>query len=106
MSHGDHDIHRAVFKRIRSRSKKAGNIVAILMDLCGPKIRVGTFDKDSITLKKSAKVIISCGSGTGREGLIVSQYKQLYRDVKKGERILLDDGNMECRVVDVSGKDI
>lgn len=106
MSHGDHDTHRTVFKRIRNRSKRSGSTVAILMDLCGPKIRVGKFVNGCITLKKSAKVVISCGQGSGREGLIISQYKQLYKDVKKGERILLDDGNMECRVESINGKDI
>lgn len=106
MSHGDHDSHRAVFKRIRNLSKRSGSTVAILMDLCGPKIRVGKFVNGCITLKKSAKVVISCGQGSGREGLIISQYKQLYKDVKKGERILLDDGNMECRVESINGKDI
>lgn len=106
MSHGDHDYHKAVFKRIRSCAKRADSSVAILMDLCGPKIRVGKFEKESVTLKKNAKVIISCGNGVGHDGLIISQYKQLYRDVKKGERVLLDDGNMECRVESVDGKSV
>ena len=106
LSHGDHDYHRKVFKTIRSCSKQADTIVAILMDLCGPKIRVGTFENGSITLKKNARVIVSCRNGVGREGLIVSQYKQLYKDVKAGERLLLDDGNMECRVESIDGKDV
>lgn len=106
MSHGDHAYHSRIFKRIRRCAKRSDNIVAILMDLCGPKIRVGQFENNSITLKRNARVVISCGVGDGHEGLIISQYKQLYRDVKTGERILLDDGNMECRVEDVKGKDI
>jgi pyruvate kinase len=106
MSHGDHDYHKEVFKRIRSCAKRVDSSAAILMDLCGPKIRVGKFEKDSITLKKNAKVIISCGNGVGHDGLIISQYKLLYRDVKKGERVLLDDGNMECRVESVDGKSV
>jgi pyruvate kinase len=106
MSHGDQAYHRRIFKRIRRCAKKADAIIAILMDLCGPKIRVGEFDNDSIILKRNAKVIISCGNGAGRAGLIVSQYKRLYKDVKAGERILLDDGNMECRVEKVEGKDV
>lgn len=106
MSHRDHAYHRRVFNRIRRCAKKSDDIVAILMDLCGPKIRVGLFENDSISLKRSARVIISCGSGVGREGLIISQYRQLYKDVKAGERILLDDGNMECRVEEVNGKEV
>jgi len=106
MSHGDHDGHAKVFKRIRSCSNKVNAHVAILMDLCGPKIRTGLFEKDCIELKKNAPVIISCGSGKGRDGLIISQYKLLYKDVKKGERILLDDGNLECKVESVNNKEI
>ena len=106
MSHGDHDYHRAVFKRIRTSSKRADSSTAILMDLCGPKIRVGLFENDCIELKKNARVTISCANGSGKDGLIISQYKQLYKDVKVTERILLDDGNMECRVESIKGKEI
>lgn len=106
MSHGDHEYHRKIFNRIRSCSKHIDSHVAILIDLCGPKIRVGKFENGSIELKKNARVIISCINGIGREGLIISQYKQLYKDVKKGERILLDDGNLECMVETVDGKNV
>jgi pyruvate kinase len=106
MSHSDHKYHRIVFNRIRRCAQQMDSHVAILMDLCGPKIRVGMFESDSIQLKKNAKVIISCNNGIGREGLIISQYKQLYKDVKKDERILLDDGNLECRVESVEGRNV
>ncbi len=106
MSHGDHEYHKKIFRRIRSCSNKSGTYGAILMDLCGPKIRVGEFDKGSIQLRKNDSVVIRCSSGIGRDGIIISQYRQLYKDVKTGERILLDDGNLECRVVSVKGKDV
>jgi len=106
MSHGDHTYHQQVFNRIRRCSKKAGSTIAILMDLCGPKIRVGLFENGSIFLKRSAKVIVSCANGEGQDGLIISQYKQLYKDVKPGERVLLDDGNLECRVESIQGKNV
>lgn len=106
MSHGDHEYHRRVFKKIRKCEEQLGVHVAILMDLCGPKIRVGRFISGSIQLKKNDQVVISCASGTGDDGLIISQYKQLYKDVRKGERILLDDGDLECRVESVSKKTV
>lgn len=106
MSHGDHAGHQKVFKKIRACAKKNNAYVAILMDLCGPKIRAGLFENGSIELKRNAEVVISCGKGIGRDGLIISQYKQLYKDVKKGERVLLDDGNLECRVEKVKDKNI
>ena len=106
MSHGDHKYHTKIFNRIRNCTKQSHSYVAILMDLCGPKIRVGKFVNGSISLKRNATVIISCAGGIGEDGLIISQYKQLYKDVKKGERILLDDGNMECRVESIKGKKV
>ena len=106
MSHGDHAYHRKVFARIRRCSNKVSSYTAILMDLCGPKIRVGQFKNGSIELKRNETVTITCRPGIGHDGHIVSQYKALYKDVKPGERILLDDGNLECRVLKVDGKDI
>lgn len=106
MSHGDHADHKKVFKQIRASSNQTNSHVAILMDLCGPKIRVGLFENGGIELKKNSQVVISCGNGIGRDGFIISQYKQLYKDIKKGERILLDDGNLECRVESIQVKNI
>lgn len=101
MSHGDHEQHEAVFKLVRKVSNKQNKHVGILMDLCGPKLRVGKFKDASIALKANQKVIISCAKKVGDDGLIISQYKNLYKDVKKDERIFLDDGNLELKVVSV-----
>ena len=106
MSHGSHEQHSEAFNLIRQIATNMGQHIAILMDLCGPKIRTGIFKQDSITLKRNASVLICCDAKMGDEGLIVSRYRNLYKDVKKGQRILLDDGNMELRVEKVSGKQI
>ncbi len=106
MSHGDHEYHKNVFKRIRACAEEQQIHAGILMDLCGPKIRAGKFENGSITLKKNATVVISCSRKKGKDGLIASQYKKLCEDVKKGERILLDDGNLECRVKSIKGKEV
>lgn len=106
MSHGDHEQHRNTVRLVRKISKKMDVHIAILMDLCGPKIRVGKFTNGEIDLKSNAEVIISCKEKIGDEGLIISQYRNLYQDVKKDERILLDDGNFELRVKYVKDKNI
>ena len=106
MSHGSHDQHRSAFNLIRETASNMDEHIAILMDLCGPKIRTGKFKTGSIMLKKNSNVLISCNKTLGEEGLITSQYTNLYKDVNKGERILLDDGNLELSVEKVSGKDI
>ena len=51
MSHGDHETHRKTVQRVRRAAKRAGRHIGILMDLCGPKIRVGRFEGGSIELR-------------------------------------------------------
>lgn len=106
MSHGDHEGHRALFKRVRTAAKRQKKNVAILMDLCGPKIRVGNFVNGEIVLSKGQTVTVTCRSVTGDDGLIPSQYRKLHKDVKRGERVLLDDGNMELSVVSIKGTEV
>lgn len=103
MSHGDPDQYRTMVKRIRQITRRLNRHVAILMDLCGPKIRVGTFDNGSMLLEDGDPVVVNCVKCQG-PGVIHSQYQDLYKDVKPGERILLDDGNIELEVEQVVDK--
>ncbi len=106
MSHGDHDGHRQLFARVRSIAGQLGCHVAILMDLCGPKIRVGRFRDGVIQLRDGQRVIVTSRNVLGEAGLIPSQYRKLHKDVKKGERILLNDGNLELVVLSVKGTEV
>lgn len=106
MSHGDHDSHRQLVTRIRRAAKKKDKQVAIIMDLCGPKIRVGKFENDAIELNDGDKVTITSRQVTGKSGLISSQYRQLHKDAKVGERILLDDGNLELKVLSIKDTEV
>lgn len=106
MSHGDHESHRVLFNRVRAAAKRQKKNVAILMDLCGPKIRVGKFTNGKITLSKGQRVTVTCKNVMGDDGLIPSQYKKLHKDVKKGERLLLDDGNLELSVLSVKDTEV
>jgi len=106
MSHGDHNQHRATAALIRKLANKNNRHIAILMDLCGPKIRAGKFKEGEINLKANEKVIISCNKVTGEKGIIPSQYKNLYKDVAQGDRVLLDDGNLELVVEGIENKEI
>lgn len=105
MSHGNHEQHRMLVSRIRQIASRLNRHVAILMDLCGPKIRVGRFDGGSMLLRQGQSVIVNCVKSQG-PGIIHSQYQNLYKDVKPGERILLDDGNIELVVEKVTGKQV
>ena len=106
MSHGTHDEHAATYVHIRSAAEKLEKPVSVLADLCGPKIRVGTFEGGQITLAAGEHVSVTCREVQGRPGLIPSQYKALAGDIEAGKRILLDDGNIELAVRSVAGTEI
>jgi len=106
MSHGTHEEHRLRFDRVRAAAKSAGQEVAIMADLCGPKIRVGLFEGGSIELIDSTTVKVTTRQVLGKSGLIVSQYTSLTEDVVLGDRLLLDDGNIELQVQRVAGTEL
>ncbi len=105
-SHGTHDSHRATIRRVREASKRLGREVAILQDLCGPKVRVGNMEDGGIKLVVGAETRITPKPVMGTPELFQTQYEALPRDVKKGERILLDDGQLELEVMDSDGAEI
>jgi len=105
-SHGTYENHSLLIKNIREASKKLGKTVAILQDLQGPKIRVGKLPEEGIVLKKGDDIILSTSTETYKEGIIPVQFKKLHKDVKKEDRILLDDGNLEVAVNSVDDRNI
>jgi pyruvate kinase len=78
----------------------------VLADLCGPKIRVGTFPGGRLPLATGERVTVTTRDVPGGPGLIPSQYAELAQDVQPGDRILLDDGMLELRVEAVTGGDV
>jgi len=110
-SHGDYGGHRQMFDDIREASKHCGRPIAILADLCGPKIRVGNMKNDALELKKDQEVFLvpetPANKGMeGADGKIPHSYLPLARDVKAGERILLDDGLLELEVTGKQGEEV
>jgi len=98
-SHSDHNFHRKVIETIREVSKKYSRPVAILQDLQGIKIRVGTFESGSVELQKGRRVMLLPGKGLGNQEEIFISYPALLRDAKKGDKILLDDGLIQLSVL-------
>lgn len=105
-SHGTHDTHRECIRRIRAASKSTGRSVAILQDLCGPKVRVGKMENGAIELKTGAETTITTRNVVGVPELFQTQYENLPGDVMPGDRIFLDDGQLELRVLSASGEDV
>lgn len=100
-SHGTHEEHARNIKRIRQISEQLKTPVAILGDLSGPKIRVGEFEGGGIHLEENTVVKVTTRENVvGKPGLIPSMYEHLIEDVQPGQRILLDDGNLELEVLE------
>ena len=106
LSHGDHADHRTAFENIRAAAAGLKKHIAVLADLCGPKIRVGRFQGGHIALEKGQRVLVTTRDVVGEPGLIPSQYAELPTDVKPSDRILLDDGMLELRVETIVGAEI
>lgn len=101
MSHGDHASHRATITLLRDIAREQGRRVPILVDLSGPKIRVGDLDAP-VELADGDTVVIAPESRV-RPGEIPTSYEGLPDDVGSGQRVLLDDGLLELRCVDSDG---
>jgi pyruvate kinase len=106
-SHGEHGQHLEVMREVREISANLGRSVALLQDLSGPKIRTGRVKGDSIELEDGANVVITTDETIeGTPGRISTTYDPLPRDVKAGDKILLDDGNLELRVVSAAAEEV
>ncbi len=111
-SHGTHEEHAEFIKLIRGLAESTGEPIAILQDLQGPKIRVGELPKEGIVLKTGDKVVFTTKTDKYSVGannhlpLLPVTYDKLHEDVKPGERLLLDDGLLSGRVLEVDGQDV
>jgi pyruvate kinase len=103
-SHGERADHESNVRRIRAAATAAGRAVGILQDLQGPKIRVGRFAEGSVALMAGQRFVLDCSSDAPGDATRVGvTYKGLGRDVHEGDALLLDDGRLALRVVDVRG---
>ena len=107
-SHGTHEEQRHRNDLIRSCSEKAGRIVGVLADLQGPKIRTGRFVDNRVQLIRGERFILDAdlGEDEGTNERVGITYKDLPKDVKPGNQLMLDDGRVELEVVEVKGSEI
>lgn len=96
-SHGEHESHGRLIRRVRRAAKQAGREVGVLMDLAGPKIRLGDLPDPGLRLEAGGEVVLVSGM-TAEAGELPVTYPYLYEDVAKGDRILLADGQVELHV--------
>ncbi|RZS97024.1 pyruvate kinase [Cecembia calidifontis] len=105
-SHGSHEGHAEVVKMIRKINKETGLNIGILQDLQGPKIRVGEMENGGVQINPGQKITITNEPVVGTADLVSTVYKNLPNDVKSGDRILIDDGNIELAVNNTDGKNV
>ncbi|RNC84630.1 MAG: pyruvate kinase [Balneola sp.] len=102
-SHGSHEVHERSIKYIRKTARENDYSIAVLMDLQGPKIRVGQMKDDGQVLTEGEIVSITGEEVEGTSTLIPIDYKNLVKEAEVGNRILLDDGLLELEVTGKKG---
>ena len=98
MSHGTHEYHADVLGKVRAVAAELGKPVGILVDLQGPKLRVGKLPAEGVVLQPGAALELCTADNESRAGVVPVQFKALPRAVQPGDRVLLDDGTLELRV--------
>lgn len=106
LSHGSHDEHQKRVDLVRSAAKKANKAVAILVDLQGPKIRLGRFSSGPHELSRGDIFTITTNDTDGTKDKVSTTYKGLPGDCKSGDLIMIDDGKVSVQVVQVKGSDV
>jgi pyruvate kinase len=105
-SHGQREDHIKRAELLREVSRELERTVGVMVDLQGPKIRIGQFESGRIRLEKGAPFVLDADSGVGNQERVGLDYKELPRDVRAGDVLLLDDGRIVLDVREVQGSQI
>ena len=105
-SHGDHEAHANVIEKIRKINTDYNLNIGILQDLQGPKIRVGEVENNGVLINPGEAITITNDPVIGTASLVSTVYQNLPNDVVPGDRILIDDGNLELVVLSTDGKNV
>ena len=106
LSHGGYEEHESVYDLVRAAALKAGQPVAILVDLQGPKIRLAKFKDGPHSLARGDIFTITTDDVEGTKELVGTTFKNLPGDCKPGDQILIDDGKVTVEVVKVDGNNV
>jgi pyruvate kinase len=105
-SHGSHADHKQVYDLVRTTAAESGRAVGILADLQGPKIRLGTFAGGPVEWRTGDVVRVTVDDVAGTHDRVSTTYKNLAKDAKVGDRLLVDDGKVGLIVTAVEGQDV
>ena len=106
LSHGSHEEHEQRYRRVRAAAALAGRNVGVLVDLQGPKIRLGKFDQGPVHLEPGEKFTITTEDVTGDATRSSTTHTGLTADVHPGDRVLIDDGRLSLQVEEVTGSNV
>ncbi|MFZ1412368.1 MAG: pyruvate kinase [Micropruina sp.] len=106
MSHGDHVEHMRRLNLVRDAAHAAGRPVGVFADLQGPKIRLGKFENDSAILVPGRRFIITTETVLGTSERVGTTLKTLTQDVRPGDQVLVDDGRIALRAVEVTETEV
>ncbi|MBR1479618.1 MAG: pyruvate kinase [Alphaproteobacteria bacterium] len=102
-SHGTHETHIRNAIAIRRVEQEIGRTLAIMMDLQGPKIRIGAFENDSVFLAQGSKFVLDLDKTPGSATRVTLPHPEFFEALKEGTSLLLDDGKLELRVEENNG---
>lgn len=103
LSHGTYDVHEGVYQNVRKAANDSSRAVAVLVDLQGPKIRLGKFDGGPYNLAEGDIFKITTEDIVGDKEMVSTTFKGLPHDVKPGDFLLIDDGKVRVEVVETDG---
>jgi len=103
LSHGTYDVHEEVYRNVRRAAADAGKAVAVMVDLQGPKIRLGKFANGPYDLAEGDIFKITIDDIIGNKDISSTTFKGLPGDVKPGDPLLIDDGKVGLRVLETDG---
>jgi len=105
-SHGDHATHSARIDRVRRIAQEENVVLAVLGDLQGPKLRVGKVEDDSVMTQAGQEIILTLREVPGTAHEVTLPHPELVHAVRPGQRLLLDDGQLEFVVVEANPPDV
>lgn len=103
LSHGDYNDHLQAYNWVREASDSTGRSVGVLVDLQGPKIRLGRFANGPVELVAGNEFIVTAEECPGDATMVSTTFKGLPQDVSPGDSVLVDDGRIELQVIKVVG---
>jgi pyruvate kinase len=102
LSHGSYDVHEQIYRDVRKAASDLGKPVGVFVDLQGPKIRLAKFKSGLVQLEKGATFKITTDDVDGDVNVCGTTFKGLPQDVKVGDFLLIDDGKVKLRAIEVT----